>query len=292
MNNLVLRLRQKYPGTRRDIYGEEYSTVYTSLVDAIHAHDKDVYQPIFDSNEYVPINWDLIPFATYLANAPDNLNGNYPPTHRLSIYGRACTMYLYKGDIDYGFDPELPIKALKPYANNDLLQVITIPESYRWAVSKRLLVDDPMAAQSLEGLDGESRYNVSSGYISLYLNHHDEVFNTRSQTWEGWGPRYKDHVDQAVQEYRDEMEGLMPDIYTTIPDVYQEYSQYYPLPVYDLNIGLILHLDRPDLLDYRYGNMSRVRLSQMIDDYLIENNRYADVPVQIGTAIQQYLNQH
>lgn len=50
MNSLIQLLRQKYNGLRRDIYGEEYSTIYTSLVDAIYARDKVVYQPIFNSN--------------------------------------------------------------------------------------------------------------------------------------------------------------------------------------------------------------------------------------------------
>ena len=289
MNSLIILLRQKYRGLRRDIYGVEYSTIYTSLVDAIYARDKTVYQPIFDSNEYISINWDLIPFVTYLAYTPDNLDGNYPPLHRLSASGRVLMMYLYKGGMDYGFNADLLIEGLKQYENNGLLQVITIPESIGWAIGRRLLLDDPTAVEWIQNLDKQDRFN---GYISLYLNHHDKVFNICSQTLSGYGPTYGNLIDQSVQEYLDEMDGLVPDIYTTIPDDYTAYSQYYPLPVYDINIGLIIHLDRPDLLDYKYSTMSHTELYIIINDYIMENNKYADIPLHIGNAISQYLDHH
>lgn len=231
----IERLTLKYPGRMRDIDDEIYSTLYTSMREAIRANDLADIAIIASSSGYLPIPWDLLAYDV-------SFHGGYEALAcRFSPYGHVIHELITVG---FNEDSKYPIYLYKPFS--------TCGEEWGSQVE---FVSDIVNLGKIRasGKYGNGYYLDTAG---LPILNRDDVTNIVGRN------RLLPHLymyDDSLPEYTiaaigtDDRLDLYEHIHSRDRRTYGSHKQvdvsFYPHVPPDLDLDTIILLDRVDLFD-------------------------------------------
>lgn len=79
----INNLYDKYDGTNRDINGNKYCTLYTTLRKAIQYNDIGIVKTIIDNCDYLPLSWDMLAFDIYTPRMYNICKSQFGPRGKL-----------------------------------------------------------------------------------------------------------------------------------------------------------------------------------------------------------------
>ena len=294
------RLNSEYSGINMTIDGNEYSTLYTKLRQAILDGDSEIVQSVTGTGGYLPIPWDL--YATDIGieivreNNP-NIQEIYKAiSPRWSMNARVICDILSHGGLNR--ESNIPLKYYMPFLRDhmdgEMLYTFESP------LDSLILLwnnqDNDLPDNDNLYMMGMGRYFSAESIAEMTIKNINELTHDFQR---GILSHIPDYMVSTIGLYLNRnvegniVEEVLPIIITLnnrggISDNYLKTlnDQQYPFAPMNIDIKSILYYDRQDILDARYDDPE-----EMIDhllDYLSITSISDGNP--IGPRVKEYIH--
>lgn len=287
-------LNSEYDGINLTAEGEEYSTLYTKLRQAILDGDVDIVRDITSTGGYLPIPWDLLAVDIGVENlrGGDN-NPNMNAIHRLiSPRWSPRALALYDIIVSEGLNEQsnIPLRHYMSFIDtedSDYSTIYTLNYMLNSLINlKDTDIDSSSLPENILFYMGMGRYLSPQTIADLVMSDipaMEKQLDTHNRTgflYPSIGLYLNRNVEGNVLE---RTRGIIPRVIFTgrisVPD-----ERVYPYAPFYIGIDHILLYDRQDILDIRYDDP--MEMINHILDYLVNARIHPDI---VGSRVKEYI---